>query len=164
MPRPYARMHPREYVPWCNMLSRCNNPKNKTFQYYGGRGIMVCQSFLDFDVFLTVLGPRPVGTSLDRIDNNGHYEPGNVRWADKPTQMSNRSDNRLLTHRGKTQTLSQWSSDTGLSVGCIWNRLENCGWSVKEALEIPVLKPSEVGRIGAASRWHRNGSSCEVSQ
>ena len=82
------------YETWCGMIKRCSNVNAKCYSNYGGRGIKVCNEWLDSKVFLDfcdeVLGQRPEGHTLDRIDNDGNYEPGNVRWADAKTQINNR--------------------------------------------------------------------------
>jgi hypothetical protein len=80
-----------EYRVWSGMLDRCCNPNNKCYQHYGGRGIKVAPEFRDFETFLSEVGPRPPGDyTLDRIDNNGDYAPGNVRWILRGDQNANR--------------------------------------------------------------------------
>jgi hypothetical protein len=82
-----------EYRAWCHAKARCFNPNTDHFEHYGGRGITMCSLWVhDFAAFLRHIGPRPPGTSLDRIDPDGHYEPGNVRWATRQQQRSNRRD------------------------------------------------------------------------
>jgi hypothetical protein len=79
-----------EYRSWCAMLSRCTNPNFHKYQAYGGVGVTVCDRWHNFENFLSDMGPRPQGTSIDRIDPWGNYEPSNCRWADAITQANNK--------------------------------------------------------------------------
>lgn len=86
----HASQHPL-YWTWRRMIERCENPKHDNYRYYGARGIKVCARWRhSFPTFLADIGERPPATTLDRIDNDGPYEPGNVRWADGSTQRLNR--------------------------------------------------------------------------
>lgn len=120
------------------MKQRCFNPRNAYYDDYGGRGISVDPAWSkSFDVFFAYVGPRPPGTTLDRIDVNGHYQPGNVRWATPEVQANNTRRSRLLTHDGRTQSLSRWSREVGRSPLLIARRLER-GWDVSRALTAPI--------------------------
>ncbi len=82
------------YVSWCAMKSRCLRPCMRSYPRYGGRGITICDRWMVFANFLADMGERPKGMTLDRIDNDGNYEPGNCRWADNKTQHKNKTNNR----------------------------------------------------------------------
>jgi hypothetical protein len=84
------------YVTWYGMLTRCRNSKQRSYADYGGRGIAVCERWLAFENFLSDMGERPPGSSLDRINNNSNYEPGNCRWANYKEQAANQRRRRKL--------------------------------------------------------------------
>lgn len=100
---------PSEYNTWKGMRRRCLNPSNPRYALYGGRGIRVCDRWLDsFQAFLDDVGPKPSPAhSLDRIDTNGDYEPGNVRWATQQTQCRNQRRNRVVLFAGEMRTLAE---------------------------------------------------------
>ena len=116
------------------MIQRCTNPKAKTYGYYGGRGINVCEHWRSFEHFLADMGERPEGTTLDRFPNrDGSYEPGNCRWATKKQQSENSAVPRLLTHDGKTQSVSDWARELGIRPDTLHQRLYK-GWPIEKAL------------------------------
>ena len=115
------------------MLTRCGNSKSDGFASYGGRGIKVCVRWMRFESFLADMGERPDGMTLDRINNNGHYEPGNCRWATMVTQENNKSNNVVIEAEGKTQTVMQWSREKGIYYHTLLKRLQ-AGWNVGRAL------------------------------
>jgi hypothetical protein len=127
------------YSSWTAMLARCENPKNANFARYGGRGITVCEAWHDFSTFLAAVGERPSREhSIDRIDNDRGYQPGNVRWATSTAQCNNKGNNVRLTHEGRTLTVTEWERDRGLSAGTISNRIYH-GMSQEEALTRPAM-------------------------
>jgi len=101
------------YYSWRAMLCRCFSPRTDGYEYYGGRGISVCDRWQKFENFLADLGTRPTGTTLERQDTNGNYEPGNCYWATAKQQAANRRNNRNLTYEGKTFCQSEWSGRLG---------------------------------------------------
>lgn len=125
------------YVVWRGMKDRCGRKGNKAYKHYGGRGVKVCERWRnDFWAFVEDMGERPEGASLDRIDNNGDYEPGNVRWASQKEQCRNRRDNSFYTYRGETKCLSEWSEELGMTSSVISYRLKTRGdvrgdWSLR---------------------------------
>ncbi len=131
-----------EYQIYQAAKKRCSNPNDSHFELYGGRGIEF--RFEDFPQFLVELGPRPSDYhSVDRIDNNGHYEPGNVRWATASEQSRNKRNARLLTFQGRTQCVLDWAIETGMGESTIRCRIDRLGWSVEEALSTPSHMPGQ---------------------
>lgn len=118
-----------EHAIWTGMLNRCRNPRVKSYADYGGRGIAVCERWRsDFAAFYADMGPRPSPShSIDRIDNNGPYSPENCRWSTPAQQAINTRRNRRVSLNGKTQTLSQWASDMGVTAKVLRGRLRRSG-------------------------------------
>lgn len=104
----------KTYQSWYAMKARCLNPKNTKYEYYGGRGITVCDRWMTFENFLADMGERPEGKSIERIDNNRNYEPSNCCWIDRKLQQGNTSKNTFITHEGRTMTLAQWARHLGV--------------------------------------------------
>lgn len=125
----------KEYNAWCNIKKRCYSKSHAQYGDYGGRGISVCQRWLDsFESFFTDVGraPSPAHT-IDRSENDGNYEPGNVRWATRSEQNSHRRNVVLLTFAGRTQNLSSWAREIGKPLETLqWRRRQ--GKSVAEIL------------------------------
>lgn len=125
---------------WESMQQRCYNPHSGQFQWYGLRGVMVCDAWKGekgFDNFISDLGRRPLGKTLDRIDTDGNYCPDNCRWVLPKQQANNRTNNVRLTFRGETKTLAQWAESTGLAYGTLYSRVSK-GWSLDRALVEPA--------------------------
>lgn len=104
-----------EYGIWASMKERCSNPKQAQYARYGGRGILVCDEWQDFACFISDMGPRPSSEhTIDRIDNDGNYEPSNCRWALMSDQANNKSTNVFVTIAGEKLSLTQWSRRAGI--------------------------------------------------
>lgn len=132
----------KERRAWGNMISRCYNSKSINYGSYGGRGIKVCDEWRrSFVSFLNYVGLCPSKThSLDRFPNNdGNYEPGNVRWATREEQMNNTSRNAFITHLGETMTKADWAKRIGIPYSCICGRF-NLGWSMERIVKTPKNK------------------------
>lgn len=121
---------------WTSMRGRCNNPNDQSYAYYGQRGIKVCSRWDSFELFVADMGPRPFGTSIERRDNDGDYEPDNCYWATPVEQASNTSRTRLLAAGGRTQTMSAWARELGLNPAALIGRLAR-GWTEEEACLTP---------------------------
>jgi hypothetical protein len=117
----------RLYRIWCNILQRCTNPNATYYRHYGGRGIKVCDRWrTSFANFAADVGTPPPGLSIDRIDNDGHYEPGNVRWATRETQASNQRtpiNAVVIEYEGHRLTVAAWSRRTGIGKSTLHHRL-----------------------------------------
>lgn len=126
-----------EYKSWHSMWQRCLNPKSKSYQWYGKRGITVCAKWRTFSRFLADMGRRPtLKHSLDRVDPNGNYTPENCRWATPTEQQRNHRDRRLIKYKGEALPLWRWIEVTGLPRSTLSCRLHR-GWAPKEALTEP---------------------------
>lgn len=132
------------YVAWRNMKRRCLNSSSPGWENYGGRGIKVCDRWLDsFENFAFDMGPHPgKGYSLERIDNNGDYTPENCKWATRKEQSRNRRANKLLTYQGETLPISVWAERIGVKENTIFSRLRY-GWSIEETLSKPARPHKE---------------------
>jgi hypothetical protein len=138
----------RTYSTWLSMISRCRNKKEKN---YGGRGIVVCDKWLNFEGFYEDMGEKPEGLSLDRINNNGNYCKENCRWATSKEQCNNTRRNVNITYNGKTQNLTQWAEELNIKKMTLHRRLNQCNWSVEKAFTTKV-------------RWSTNKSEAVMSK
>jgi hypothetical protein len=138
---------------WRGFIRRCTDPKDDSFSYYGGRGISVCERWLNsYPAFLENMGRKPSPKhSLDRIDNDGNYEPGNCRWATKTQQMRNRRGRRVITFFGRPMPASEAAEMVGLKYDAFLLRLDR-GWTEERALLTPLLPT--FGGIGAERFSH----------
>lgn len=129
-----------EYRSWVAMKQRCYNPKTTGYENYGGRGIEVSERWQLFDNFLADMGRRPTEShSLDRIDNDKGYEPGNCRWATRKEQSSNTRRCRFHEWNGEICTMARLAEIAGLSRPTMFKRLMKLGWSLEAAMQ-PALR------------------------
>lgn len=130
-----------EYRSWKSMCERCQNPHNRAFPGYGGRGISVCDRWRNsYEAFLADMSRRPTSRhSLDRINVDGNYEPGNCRWATMLEQNNNRRSNRRIEIGGEGHTVAEWARLTGTPKSTILARLED-GWDAERAIFAPVRR------------------------
>ena len=135
------------YTVWSNMKSRCYYSGNTEYASYGGRGIKVCDRwFHSFENFLLDMGEPPTDQhTIDRIDNNGNYEPVNCRWATKQEQSRNKSTTRLIEYNGVTKTLTEWSQEYGIKSGSLHYRLFIKKMPFEKAITEPVNTPRKKG-------------------
>lgn len=136
-----------EYKTWSKIKERCFVESDHAYKYYGGRGITMCRKWDEsFDEFFKYIGNKPEGDySIDRINNNKNYEPGNVRWATKEQQANNTRKNVYIEYGGITKTMSQWSKIEGMLPGTLRKRLD-MGWSISKSIETPVRKHKPYSR------------------
>lgn len=140
-------LHPL-YGTWFQMISRCENPNQKHYDRYGGRGIKVCDEWHDFWEFVKwsdSVGGRPNGYTLDRIDNNGNYEPNNCRWADWRTQTTNKSSNVFIEYNGQSKTVTEWAECFNLNPNTLQERLKR-GWDINRSLTEKATENSHYSR------------------
>ena len=125
------------YHSWAGMIQRCTNPRRPYFKRYGGRGIRVCDRWMTFTNFLTDMGERPKGLTLERINNDGHYELSNCCWASRSRQNRNTSQTVMVTINGVTKSMQDWCDVQGMSVETVRSRHKKQGWSWERAITTP---------------------------
>ena len=145
----HGRSRTPEFWAWVNMLRRCHYPKHPNFASYGGRGITVCAEWRSsFAAFYSHIGPRPNAKhSIERIDNQAGYEPGNVKWATRAEQMRNTRANHWIEIDGQVKTVSDWAKACGIHFTTVHHRIAR-GMSERDA----VLAPPRFGGRRASRR------------
>ena len=127
-------------VVWRGMRNRCYNVNQKSYKDYGGRGIKVCDRWLGengFSNFLNDMGEPPVGYSIERVNNDGDYEPSNCKWANRAEQVCNKRNSKHLTANGETKTMAEWARILGCQPSAILYRLKK-GMSEEMAVTMPI--------------------------
>ena len=130
------------YRVWNSMIQRCTNPNLDNYNRYGGRGIKVCNRWLKFEFFYADMGDKPEGFSIDRIDNDGNYEPKNCKWSSMKEQQRNTRRNRFIEHEGITKPLIEWSEELNINYRTLISRM-NKGWSTERALKKQLRRNHE---------------------
>ena len=131
----HGQRQTKEYVIWADLRKRCRNKKWKDYKNYGGRGITVCDRWERFENFLEDMGLRPEGLSIDRINNDGNYEPDNCRWATSKQQNRNRRSSHLLSHRGETHCIVEWAEILDINAETLYTRINKLKWPIEKALQ-----------------------------
>jgi hypothetical protein len=138
--KPNAKYRHELYSVWSGMKERCNNSNSSAYKYYGGRGIRVCERWLEsFDNFFADMGKRPEGLSIGRINNDGNYEPGNCRWEKDNEQRFNKTTTMRVMFEGKIQTIDYISKKTGMRKKMLWKRIGELGWDAEKAAYTPII-------------------------
>ncbi|GGV91940.1 hypothetical protein GCM10010228_83270 [Streptomyces massasporeus] len=136
--RPGLRADPL-YSRWRGMIARTTDRKHPRYADYGGRGIVVCERWKTFAAFAADMGTSfSEELTLERIDNDRGYEPGNCRWATLIEQARNKRSSRFVTFRGQTRTIAEWAELLGLNYDTVHGRLSKQGWSVERTLTTGV--------------------------
>lgn len=150
--RTHGEKRTRLYAIWSHMIGRCENPKNPAFDRYGGRGIGICaewrKSFQAFRDWARANGYADMLT-IDRINNDGNYEPSNCRWATYTQQSRNRRCMKPITYQGETLLIPELAERCGLPADVLKNRIRRYGWPIELAVSLPV------GRRGVRLRAHK---------
>ena len=150
----------REHNSWRSMKARCLNKNIEAYKNYGGRGILICQEWVNnFAQFCSDMGARPEGTSLGRRDNSKGYSPDNCRWETDDQQKNNTRQNVLIEHNGKTQTATQWAKDIGIQPGTLLKRINQYKKSPEEALTVDRLNK---WRHGTRAGYEMHKCRCDL--
>ena len=134
------------YVSWHAMRQRCQNPNQRGFPNYGGRGITVCERWQGFVLFLEDMGVRPDNTSIDRIDTNGNYEPSNCRWSTPKAQMQNMRKNRIVEYYGESVTLQELADRLSIDRYTLRRRILDMKWPQERWADRPLPRSNQSSR------------------
>lgn len=146
--RRIGRVMTPEYRAWIKIHQRCENPRDKNYSDYGGRGITVSPDWRTFETFFAAVGARPSPLhTLDRVRNNEGYYPGNVRWATRKEQSRNRRTSWFIVALGQRRTMGAWAELSGIPYGTIKQRLK-MGWTPDEAVSRPAASTARFEAFG----------------
>jgi hypothetical protein len=152
--RRHGQTRSRTHRAWSAMRQRCLNRNNARFADYGGRGISICEQWSSFEVFRADMGDCPSGMSLDRIDNNGHYESRNCRWVSMRQQQLNKRTNHWISWNGETLAISEWARRLSMTPTSLRRRLTSELWTlgdaltrVKRRMKLAVRRPRAVPAV-----------------
>ena len=120
----HGKRHSRVYNIWCHMIARCGRKSDRDYKNYGARGIKVCDRWHSFENFYADMGDPPIGMSIERIDNDGNYEPHNCKWATKLEQCRNRRVNHVISAFGQEMCMSAWAEELNISRATIKTRYQ----------------------------------------
>lgn len=141
------------------MLSRCTKPSSDSYKRYGAAGITVCERWMIFENFLSDMGERPEGCTIDRIDGSKGYYPENCRWATAMEQQSNIKTNVVIEFRGERKHINEWARYVGCDPSTIRYRLRS-GWSIEEALTKDARLGNRTKKTGQRLIEHNGRTQC----
>lgn len=137
----HNKTNTRLYRIWAGMKTRCHNDNDKGYINYGGRGIKICNEWSDdFEKFYSwaITHGYKSNLSIDRINNDGNYEPNNCRWVTSEVQGNNKSNNKYITYNGQTKSIMDWAEIIKIPYPTLWNRLYKYNWTIEQALTIKL--------------------------
>lgn len=154
-----------EYYAWRNMIRRCYDINTERYVHYGARGITVCDRWLTFENFFLDMGERPTdGHSIDRINNDGNYEPSNCKWSTFLEQSYNKRSNIWIEHNGIKRTITQWAKAIGIDRKTLSSRIYESRWPIEKALDHPKKSRTKVDKIIASELLQSGKSINDVSK
>lgn len=154
----HDKQHPL-YAVWKAMKRRCDNPKSREYKWYGARGIKVCGEWYDPKVFFdwAISNGYQAGLEIDRINNNGNYEPSNCRFTTHIINNCNKRDNHIVTIDGKTQCITAWAEEVGIHRSTLYGRITGLSWEAERALTAPIKKRNMLYSLGGRSQTLKGG-------
>jgi len=140
----HGESHSPTYNTWKNIRARCNNKRNTQYKDYGGRGIKVCKEWGTFNNFLHDMGKKPGPKfQIERLNNSLGYNKTNCVWATIHTQQRNKRSNHNITYQNKTQCLTDWATELGLSTAVLYARINRLKWSIDKSFNTPLLRQNK---------------------